>query len=618
MCGIAGIVSKNTSLVSQQRIEKATACLVHRGPEEEGFYINEKQTAALGHRRLCIIDLSKAAAQPMQYLNRYHIVFNGELYNYIEVRKELKNKGYHFTSQSDTEVILAAFAAFGKDCLQRFDGAFAFAIWDEEEQELFAARDRFGEKPFFFYYDEEQFAFASEMKALWNMAIKKKVNNAMLYNFISIDYTTNPFDPQETFFQNINKLPAASFLTYSLIKQEVQVERYWEIYPSINTNISERDAVEQFKDLFAESVRKRLRSDVAIGTSLSGGLDSSAVVAFCDRQAADRYTHKCFTASFKNFEKDELQYAQQVAKQFGLEHHVVEIDDDSIVSIMQQLMKYQEEPVVSASAIAQYKVYEAAKQNGVTVLLDGQGADEVLAGYHKYYKWYWLELYRQKKLDKSGEFKAAKALGIQEGFGLKNKIASLVPDLATALLQSRKARQAFHHHDLNRDFAFSNKRNLYYSTPAHFDLNSALYFNTFTNGLEELLRMADRNSMANAVEVRLPFLSHQLVEFLFTLPPQYKIHEGWTKWILRKSVEDILPNEITWRKDKVGFEPPQKRWMGNKMVQQQIQQAKEVLVQNSILSPAVLKKKIQPHEAHAAENRDWKYWSAARLFDLKI
>jgi asparagine synthase (glutamine-hydrolysing) len=615
MCGIAGIVSKNTRLVSKQRIEKATACLTHRGPEQEGFYTDAKQTAVLGHRRLCIIDLSNAAAQPMHYLNRYHIIFNGELYNFIELRNELKNKGYHFNSQSDTEVIVAAFAAFGKDCLPRFDGAFAFAIWDEQQQELFAARDRFGEKPFFFFYDGEQLAFASEMKALWSMEIERKVNIAMLYNFLSIDYTTNPFNSQETFFQNIHKLPTASFLTYSLAKEQVQIEKYWEVHPSIITNISEEDAIEQFKNLFAESIRKRLRSDVAIGTSLSGGLDSSAVVAFCDKQAADHYTHKCFTASFKNFERDELQYAQQVAKQFSLEHYVVEIGDDDVVSVMQKLIRQQEEPVVSASAIAQYKVYETAKQNGVTVLLDGQGADETLAGYHKYFKWYWLELYRQKKLGKSGELKAAKALGIKESFGLKNKIASLVPELATALLQTQKAKQAFHHHDLNRELAFSNKRNLYYSTPAHFDLNSALYFNTFTNGLEELLRMADRNSMANAVEVRLPFLSHQLVEFLFTLPPQYKIHQGWTKWILRKSVEDILPNEITWRKDKVGFEPPQKKWMENKIVQQEIQKAKEVLVQNNILSPSALKKKIQPHDAHAAENRDWKYWSAAYLFD---
>jgi asparagine synthase (glutamine-hydrolysing) len=614
MCGIAGIVSKNSTLVSQQRIQKATSTLFHRGPESEGYYFNPAQTVALGHRRLCIIDLSSNAAQPMSYLNRYHIIHNGELYNYIELRDKLKKKGYHFNSTSDTEVIVAAFDAFGKDCLQQFDGMFAFAIWDEKEQQLFAARDRFGEKPFFFFYDGKQLAFASEMKALWSMGVKKEVNKAMLYNFLSIDYTCNPANPGETFFENLQKLPASCFLNYSLLKQELAIEKYWQVYPEINTTISEAAAIEQFKNLFADSVKKRLRSDVTIGTSLSGGLDSSSVVAFCDKQETKNYTHKCFTASFPGFDKDELPCSKLVAKQFGLEHHVTTMEETEIVSLMQKLMAQQGEPIASASPLAQYKVFESAKQNGVTVLLDGQGADEILGGYHKYYKWYWLELYRQKKLSKSNELKAAQALGIKEAFGWQNKIAALFPHFATSLLQSRKAKQAFHHKDLNRDFAFAHKRELYYSTPSHYDLNSALYFNTFINGLEELLRLADRNSMTHSVEVRLPFLSHHLVEFLFTLPPHFKIHNGWAKWILRKSVDELLPKEITWRKDKVGFEPPQKKWMENKEVQKQIQNAKQLLVNHNILDPSVLNKKIQPHDAHVAENREWKYWSVAFLF----
>jgi asparagine synthase (glutamine-hydrolysing) len=614
MCGIAGIVSKNPGLVSGLRLQKATSTLFHRGPEKEGYYINPRQTIALGHRRLCIIDLSDNAAQPMSFLNRYHIIHNGELYNYIELREELKNKGYSFLSASDTEVIVAAFDAFGKGCLQRFDGMFAFAIWDEKEQQLFAARDRFGEKPFFYFYDGEQLAFASEIKALWSMGVEKKVNRSLLYNFLSIDYTSNPANPAETFFENIQKLPAASILTYSLQKQELSVEKYWELYPEANHTISEADAIEQFKNLFADAVNKRLRSDVAIGTSLSGGLDSSSIIAFCDKEPAKKYSHKCFTASFPGFEKDELPYSKLVAKQFGLEHHITTVEENEIVSLMQKLMAQQEEPIASASPLAQYKVFESAKQNGIKVLLDGQGADETLAGYHKYYKWYWLELYRKKKLGKRWELEAAQALGIKESFGLKNKIAALFPDLATGLLQSGKSRRAFKHPDLDRDFAFAHKKDLYYSTPPHFDLNSALYFNAFVNGLEELLRLADRNSMAHSVEVRLPFLSHRLVEFLFTLPPHFKIHKGWTKWILRRSVEEVLPKEITWRRDKTGFEPPQKKWMSNQEVQNEISNAKKLLVDHQILNASVLNKKIQPHDAHAAENRQWKYWSAAFLF----
>ena len=243
---------------------------------------------------------------------------------------------------------------------------FAFAIWDQKEKKLFAARDRMGEKPFFFFYDGEQLLFASEMKSLWSMGISKEVNYAMLYNFLTIGYTTNPSDPQETFFKNIYKLPSASFLSFSLADHRLQIEKYWQVFPEIKT-ISVEDAIEQFRHLFAQSVKRRLRSDVSIGTSLSGGLDSSAVVAVCDQQLSDHYSHKCFTASFGDFRRDELRYAEIVAKKFGLEHHVTEIDGNETVNLMQQVMYHQEEPITTASLLAQYKVFQLAKQNEVTV-----------------------------------------------------------------------------------------------------------------------------------------------------------------------------------------------------------------------------------------------------------
>jgi len=614
MCGIAGIISKNHRLVSEERIRSAAQCLRHRGPEGEGVWLNDEQTAVLGHLRLSIIDLSENAAQPLHYLDRYTIIHNGEIYNYIEIKNGLSQKGYKFSTQSDTEVIVAAYDAYRENCLQHFDGMFAFAIWDEKEKKLFAARDRFGEKPFFFFYDEEQLLIASEIKSLWSLGVAKKVNSAMLYNFLSIGYTGNPVDPQETFFQNIRKLPAASFLTFSLQTNQLQIENYWQIYIDVKP-VSENAAIEKFQHLFSESVKKRLRSNVSIGTSLSGGLDSSSIVAFCDKESSNTYTHKCFTASFKNFEKDELKYAKKVAQQFRLEHYVVEIDGNDITDLMRKVMSHQEEPFSSASVLAQYKVFEAAKQNGVTVLLDGQGADEVLAGYHKYYKWYWKELYRNRRLQKSKELKAAKALGVNASFGITSKLAALYPEFAAGILQTRKAKQAFRHPDLNRDFSFANKQNLYYSTPATFDLNGALYFNTFINGLEELLRLADRNSMAHAVEVRLPFLNHELVEFLFTLPPEFKIQNGWTKSLLRKSVNEMLPKEIVWRKDKTGFEPPQKKWMEDKNVQEAIMEGKKKLAKHQIITLLAAGKKIQPHNSYAADGRDWKYWSASFLFD---
>lgn len=614
MCGIAGVLSLKPLPDAQLSLQQAVRSLVHRGPEKEAFWSNKTGNTLLGHRRLCIIDLSEAATQPMHYAERYTIVYNGEIYNYLEIKKELESKGHRFRSQSDTEVILAAYAEWGTDLLKQLDGAFAFAIWDEKEQTLFAARDRFGEKPFFFFYGKERLAFASEIKALWPLGVKKELNESMLYNFFTIGYTSNPTDHTETFYHNVQSLPAAHYLTFSLAKNELQLFPYWQVYIDVDQKISEQDAIEKFTHLFSESIRKRLRSDVPIGTSLSGGLDSSSIVAFCQNQQAAQYTHKCFTASFAGFEKDETTYASLVAEQYKLQHFTTTISEEEVPGLMEQVILQQDEPFSSSSVLAQYKVFELAKQQGVTVLLDGQGADEILAGYHKYYKWYWQELYRAKKLNASGERQAAKTLGVTEYFGWKNKAAATLPEFAAAMQQSRKTKKAFQHPDLNREFAFRNKRNLYYATPTHHHLNGALYFNTFVNGLEELLRLADRNSMAHSVEVRLPFLQHDLVEFLFTLPPHFKIHQGWTKWLLRKTVENRLPKEIVWRKDKVGYEPPQKLWMQNKKVQEKILAAKEKLVKEKLLAPVALSKSIIPKSAHEDASFDWRYWSAAHLF----
>lgn len=614
MCGIAAIISPTKIENPQQHLTAATASLIHRGPEQQQYWINHEETVGLGHSRLCIIDPEPRSNQPLRYLDRYLIIYNGELYNYLELKKELEKKGLHFNTESDTEVIVASYHALKKDCLQTFDGMFAFAIWDEQEKVLFAARDRFGEKPFFFFYNEKKFLIGSEIKALWALGIPKHVNETMLYNYLSIGYTSNPFNPQETFYQEIQKLPAASILEYSLKTHKLVIEKYWDLEIIENKSITLQQATEQFVGLFKESIRKRLRSDVAIGTSLSGGLDSSSIVALCAQQASQQYTHKCFTASFPGFDKTEDNYALLVAKQFGLQHHLISIDDEDLLKDFNTVMSHQEEPVGSSSVVAQYKVYQAAKQNGVTVLLDGQGADEILAGYHKYYKWRWQELYAEKKLKKSGELPAAMAIGVQERFGLTNKAMAMLPHFSMAMLQSKKAKAASRQTDLNREFAFLNKRNLYYSTPSECTLNSALYFNTLVYGLEELLRYADRNSMANAVEVRLPFLNHHLVEFLFTLPPDLKIKNGWTKWLLRKSMDDLLPKEITWRKDKIGFEPPQKMWMENKSVRERIQESKKMLVEKNILAEAVLKKPVAATTAGSADNKDWRYWSASYLF----
>lgn len=614
MCGFVGILSRHKK-IPLALISAATGKVAHRGPDEQHFYTNDEGTVRFGHQRLCIIDLSAAAAQPMTYRGRYTIIYNGEIYNYIELKEELKSKGCSFTSASDTEVVVAAYAAYGEDCVQHFEGAFSFAIWDEVAQRLFAARDRFGEKPFYYYFDGSYLICASEMKSLWAAGIEKKVNNRMLYNFLTIGYTADPFRTSDTFYEDIYKLLPAYSMSFSLSDEELSLKKYWHIEIEENERITEEEAIEKCTELLNDSVKKRLRSDVPIGTSLSGGLDSSALVALCHATAADQYTHKCFTAVFPGFEKDESYYAALVAEKFNLTHIPVHIAPNGIEALMQKASLHLEEPFTSASALIQYEVYRHAKQEGVTVLLDGQGADEIFGGYNKYYKWQWQQLYREGRLNASGELEAARTIGVTESFGIKNKTAAFFPHFVASIHQASKKKQAFKQGDLNRDFAFANKEDLAYLLPTNFDLNNALYADTFNYGLEELLKLADRNSMAHGVEVRLPYLSHHLVSFLFTLPAHFKIHNGWTKWLLRKTAEPLLPQEITWRKDKVGFEPPQKVWMQQAEVQEAIKAAKEKLVRGGILDNAVLHKKVQPHDAHAAANSDWKYWSASFLFD---
>jgi asparagine synthase (glutamine-hydrolysing) len=613
MCGIAGIISNDHTLVTANRIKKMTDALVHRGPDAEGQWINS--IVALGNRRLSIIDLTIAGNQPMHYLNRYTITHNGEIYNYIELKEELQKKGYLFFSKTDTEVIAAAYDNWKEECVDHFDGMFAFAIWDEKEKELFAARDRFGEKPFFYFLDKQQFVFASEMKALWAAGIARKVNLKLLFNFLTIGYVDNPNIPEETFFENISKLPAASFLKFSIINFQLSIENYWDIdIENENKKISDANAIEKFGFLFQQSVKRRLRSDVPVGTSLSGGLDSSSIIATLHTLTSGVSPLTAFSSIFPGFEKDESSFAKLVANKFHLQHFTTTPDAPSLYNDLEKLFHYQEEPFSSASIYAQYKVYETAKQQGVKVLLDGQGADEILAGYNKYYKWYWQELFKKRKLTASKELSSAKELGITEKFNWRNRIAALFPEFATIFLERQYLLNALKHKDLTKDFTRLQSKEAYYITPEIFSLKGVLYFNTCMHGLEELLRYADRNSMAHGREVRLPFLNHELVEFIFSLPANFKIRNGWTKWLLRETMKDKLPDEIVWRKIKIGFEPPQEQWLKNNSIQQLITDAKGILVDEKILKPEVINKGPEAKSAYEPGNYDWRYLTSSFLF----
>jgi asparagine synthase (glutamine-hydrolysing) len=619
MCGIAGILSIDPAKITPERLRSMTDALAHRGPDGEGHWLDPMGRIGLGHRRLSIIDLSPAGEQPMSFLDRYLIIHNGEIYNYIELREFLQSKGYSFYSRTDTEVIPAAYDFYGSDCVRYLDGMFAFALWDRREQTLFLARDRFGEKPLFLYQDETQLLFASEMKALWAAGIPKIINPPMLFNFITIGYTQNPGDPSETFYKGITRLPARSFLQYHPPTGKKEIRRYWDpLATRDGTPADKKDSAirEEFDALLSTSVHCRLRSDVAIGASLSGGLDSSAIVAYTLGQtnAPDRLP--TFSAIFPGFEKDESFFIRQVTDHFNLTNYATCPTADDLIRDLGRLAAQQEEPFPSTSIYAQYRVYSLAAEKGMKVLLDGQGADELLAGYLKYFTWYWRELYRNDRTTLARELAAARegvASGrpdVREEWSWKHRLAAMLPGLAGRVQRQSRISQQRSNKDLAGDFIQASGIS-YYDLPDVTRLNEILYYNSMTNGLEELLRYADRSSMAHGVEIRLPFLDHHLAEFLLALPARFKIRDGWTKWLLRATTEPALPPAIVWRKDKIGYEPPQRQWMSDAGLLELVSEAKRTLSDMGILNRAVLQKKIQPMGAHAAENYDWRYLVAA-------
>ncbi|MBP6024312.1 asparagine synthase (glutamine-hydrolyzing) [Ferruginibacter sp.] len=617
MCGIAGILSTSLEPIAEGHLKKMINTIAHRGPDGEGIWRNETQDVLLGHRRLSIIDLSENAAQPMRYLNRYTIVHNGEIYNYIELKEFLTDKGYSFQSQSDTEIILAAYDFWKEECLKHFDGMFAFAIWDEKEQQLFAARDRFGEKPFYYYEDDRYLVFASEMKALWAAGVEKSIDEKMMLNYLTLGYVQNAADKEQTFFNNIYSLPPAHYFKYTPSSHRVVVKKYWRLDKEIRITITAEDAIEKFNALFTAAVKRRLRSDVTVGTSLSGGLDSSSIVSTMQALKTNGAEVKTFSAVFPGFEKDESPYINLITGKTGIHNFKTQPAADGLIKDFEKLCYHQEEPFSSSSIYAQFKVFELARQQQVKVLLDGQGADETLAGYHKYIHWYLQEVLSRYKLGATQkEIIALKKNNIPFNWNIKNYFAAFLPMHAAMQLEKNEYRKTIRQPDIAPDFLKLQRGREWEGIhkPVVTKLNDILHFNSIEFGLEELLRYADRNSMAHGIEVRLPFLDHTLVEFIFSLPSNLKIHEGWTKWLLRKAMDKKLPDEIVWRKDKVGYEPPQQQWMENKTLQEYMHEAKRKLVNEKILTQKVLDKKIDPKAAHADNNYVWRYLCAAQLY----
>lgn len=588
MCGISGVIGSNKK-ISKEILQKMTGAIAHRGPDGDGHWINKAGNVGLGHRRLSIIDLSDDGRQPMSYCDeRYQIVFNGEIYNYIELKETLLQKGFVFKSTCDTEVLLALYHEKKEKCLEDLDGMFAFAIWDEKEQRLFCARDRFGEKPFYFALHDGALFFASEMKALWAAGVPREADNRMLFNYLAYGYVYNPQNLSETFYANIRKLEAAHYFFVTPQKLQPEPQRYWNIdYGAVDENITADEAQNGFHELFYESVKRRLRSDVPVGSSLSGGLDSSLVVCVIDELNKNKtHPQATFSARFPGFAKDEGKYMQMVVDKTNVDPHFVYPDDEGLEKDFEKLFYHQEEPFGSASIYAQFCVMRLAKENNVTVLLDGQGADELLAGYHSYFFDYFRELRNQDKplwKQELSSYSKVHPNGAATMTG-KQKFKESIPNSVRVKLSQIKWKQNLRQ-VFDRDFLETHfHKPSIPQTSFPKSLAESLYISTSQGSLEELLRYCDRNSMAHSREVRLPFLSHKLAEYLFTLPSRFKIQNGVTKNIMRETFAGILPAEIVARQDKIGYEPPQAKWLESKIMKDRLNSANDYLLETKIVN----------------------------------
>ncbi len=382
MCGISGIIDKGRKEVSHDLIKKITDLISHRGPDDEGFFI--EKNFAFGHRRLSILDLSAEGHQPMHFRDRYTITYNGEVYNYLEIKKELLSYGYAFVSNTDTEVILASFDKWGKDCVRRFNGMWAFAIYDKQEEQIFCSRDRFGIKPFYFTETDNEFVFGSEIKQLLPFQEKRVANKDLLIDYI----TTGIHDySNDTFFKNINKLEQSHNLLYDLRNSSYKVERYYSIQSTDKGSKALTDVIAEYEAEITRAVSYRLRSDVKVGTCLSGGLDSSLVATLASKMYHEKSDERFTAIHAKSSEKvsDESEYAKIVRDKCNLELHVTEPSVADFRQVLDEVVYTQEEPFGGPSIFMQYFVMKKAKETGCTVMLDGQGGDETLLGYEKYY-----------------------------------------------------------------------------------------------------------------------------------------------------------------------------------------------------------------------------------------
>ncbi len=525
MCGIAGQFCINNNTPDKNILSAMSKKLIHRGPDGDGVYLNKN--VGLIHRRLAIIDLTEDGAQPMFNEDKsIVIVFNGEIYNYVELREELVKRGYIFKSQSDTEVIIHAYEQWGRKCLNKFNGMWAFALWNSKKRELFCARDRFGIKPFYYTEDKGSFFFASEIKAL---PINFKPNDKMVNAFLA--WGMQDFC-EETMFDGVYQIKPGCALMVSV--DGVLKYNYWK--PTVNKNIGGSCDYKKLRNLIGDAVKLHLRSDVPVGSCLSGGIDSSVIVSLIESK-----NQKTFSAVFANKKFDESNYIISFIKNKTVDCYFAEPTSEKLLKDIENLIYIQDEPFGSLSIYAQYCVMKRA-EGKVKVLLDGQGADELFAGYLGYQVAY------IKGLVSSLHFWTA----IKESVGFIYRYNDFIFNSIIEMRARKRYRKCL------KDAPNCKDR---YDPP----LNNVLERELISTNLPALLHYEDRNSMAFSLEARVPYLDINLVEYVNGLPLGEKIRNGVSKFSLRESTRGNIPEFIRMRKDKMGFVTPEEEWMKNEL-----------------------------------------------------
>lgn len=553
MCGISGLFNFNGSPVQKSQIESMNRLIYHRGPDGNGVYING--SVGLGSTRLAIIDLREEANQPMHDAdNRFVIVYNGEIFNYVELRKELIEKGYKFNNNSDTEVILNCYREFGEECLHKLNGMWAFAIWDTKEKTLFCSRDRYGIKPFYYYRDSERFIFGSEIKQILDCGVDKTVNDDIVYDYLIFNFIDHT---EQTFFKNLSKLPAGWKIKLS--GDDFKISKWYLLPENKLGGNSLKTIYQDFYNLVYDSVRLRLRSDVEVGSCLSGGLDSSTIVCLMHdilHNEGKAEIQKTYTACYDDPEIDERKFVEKVIMQTNSTKYYLFPDSKEFADDFDKMVYHQEEPFTGSTVFAQWSVFKKIHETGIKVVLDGQGADEILIGYFSFFPFHLKRLLWNPLKFLSEFFKGVSTTKL----GLIKFSENLVYFNTPSVRYKHVIRNGKSF--VNPEFVYSkNRRGIFNDMAAASSLERNRLSNLWNISLPSLLRYEDKNSMAFSVEARLPFLDHRLVEYIFSIPYDYLIKDGWTKNVLRQSMRNKIPEDIRLRKGKLAFSVPQKKWL---------------------------------------------------------